>query len=99
MALGNYLGAFTQGTAATTANTNSALSQYNALAQQQMYNPYALNAYDINTSSVQYVYDCALRSIGQGIAAAPEKIVKKAKGLLAELREEIDAWHGNILRV
>jgi hypothetical protein len=41
----------------------------------------------------------AFNQYGQMVAAiSPEKILKKAKGILAELREEIDAWHGNILR-
>ena len=32
------------------------------------------------------------------VAELPEKVFKTAKGFLAELREEIDAWHGDILR-
>lgn len=33
------------------------------------------------------------------VAELPEKVFKTAKGFLAELREEIDAWHGDCLRV
>ena len=36
---------------------------------------------------------------GITVAELPEKIFKTAKGFLAELREEIDAWHGDCLRV
>ena len=32
------------------------------------------------------------------VTELPEKVFKTAKGFLAELREEIDAWHGDILR-
>lgn len=77
------------GTTAGTAATNI----YIPYAEQQQ----ALGNY-YNQQSVMNQLQNAF-AYGQGIAEiSPEKIFKKAKGLLAELREEIDAWHGNILR-
>ena len=89
MAFLNSLGALSQGTTATSTATST-----NVYSQQLgNYNQYQYDQSVMNQLQNAFAY-------GQGIAAiSPEKIFKKAKGLLAELREEIDAWHGNILRV
>lgn len=67
-----------------------------ALGQQIVwpnYNQQALqNAYGQLVQQAQ--------TYGQGFATiTPEKVFKTVKGFLAELREEIDAWHGDCLRV
>lgn len=89
MALGNYLGALSQGTDATT--TGNVYGQF--IQQQQMAGGYYSQHTVMNQLQNAYAYGQAITAI------TPEKIFKTAKGLLAELREEIDTWHGNILRV
>lgn len=69
-------------------------------AVTNIYIPYAEQQQALgNYYNQQSVMNQLQNAYGQAITAiSPEKIFKTAKGLLAELREEIDAWHGNILR-
>jgi len=91
MALSDFVGLMggLTGTSATTTNVCT-----NQLGGAMIYYP----DYGQQVVSNQYQNLLIQAGIGQGIGGAVEKVKEAAKGFLAELREEIDAWHGDCLR-
>lgn len=90
------------GTATTAASTNA---YTDSLAGSTIYYPQQLAIQNYQQYAQQsqlanaFGNMGAIIGLGQGIGTAVEKVKEKAKGFLAELREEIDAWHGDCLRV
>jgi hypothetical protein len=91
MALSDFVGLM--GGLTGTATTSNVYT--NSLGGATIYYP------EFNQQAVLNQYQNLLSQVGvgQAIGGAVQKAKEKAKGFLAELREEIDAWHGDCLRV
>jgi len=86
--MGGLLGTATGTTNVYTNQLGGATTYYPEFNQQAAQNAYG------QLSQQAHVFGQAYGIVTE----LPEKVFKTAKGFLAELREEIDAWHGDCLR-